>query len=558
MLVRGVHVAALLSLFGTLIFVAVMAEGLRDAARLRGILHRLIRVSAACALLAGVAWLAMESAVIAGADNVSTTMQALPVVALRTQYGQWFVLRCVLLIVLLVMPLSRRVGFVAAILLAGIALAVQPLLGHAGAMGGNVGRELIASEIVHLAAAGAWLGGLLPLFIAVSFLPHEDAARMCCNFTPIGLSAVLLLAGTAVVQVATLMGGLPGLFGTAYGHVALVKLGLFVLLLTLAAINRLVLTERMAQGGSRSHMRVSIAGEMALGALVVIVAAFLSSLTPGTHEEPVWPFPWRPSLSAFDEPLLRRELVGALAALGVAVLVATVGVVWRRVRWLALAAALVILFLAIPHFDLLLVQAYPTRFFISPTEFAATAIAHGARLFATNCTTCHGVDARGNGPVAKSLPVPPADLTAEHLWGHSDGDLYWFISHGFPAPDGSFSMPAFGSALSSEAIWDLIDYLHARNAGESLSRAGKWLHPLQVLQFDAECADGGPSISTTCEGACCTSSLSRVVKSRSRCCSSVPMWSRSSPRDSHSPGRLLPCASRASRKSGQPSRQFSV
>ncbi len=109
--------------------------------------HRLIRVSAACALLAGVAWLAMESAVIAGADNVSTTMQALPVVALRTQYGQWFVLRCVLLIVLLVMPLSRRVGFVAAILLAGIALAVQPLLGHAGAMGGNVGRELIASEI---------------------------------------------------------------------------------------------------------------------------------------------------------------------------------------------------------------------------------------------------------------------------------------------------------------------------------------------------------------------------------------------------------------------------
>ncbi len=94
------------------------------------------------------------------------------------------------------------------------------------------------------------------------------------------------------------MGGLPGLFGTAYGHVALVKLGLFVLLSPLAAINRRVFTERMAQGGSRSHMRVSIAGEMALGALVVIVAAFLSSLTPGTHEEPVWPFHWRPSLSA--------------------------------------------------------------------------------------------------------------------------------------------------------------------------------------------------------------------------------------------------------------------
>ncbi len=47
-------------------------------------------------------------------------------------------------------------------------------------------------------------------------------------------------------------------------------------------------------------MRVSIAAEMVLGALVVIAAAFLASLTPGTHEQPVWPFAWRPSLAAFE------------------------------------------------------------------------------------------------------------------------------------------------------------------------------------------------------------------------------------------------------------------
>ena len=37
-------------------------------------------------------------------------------------------------------------------------------------------------------------------------------------------------------------------------------------------------------------MRLSIAAEMVLGALVVITAGFLASLTPGTHEQPVWPF----------------------------------------------------------------------------------------------------------------------------------------------------------------------------------------------------------------------------------------------------------------------------
>ena len=83
-------------------------------------------------------------------------------------------------------------------------------------------------------------------------------------------------------------------------------------------------------------MRLSIAAEMVLGALVVITAGFLASLTPGTHEQPVWPFPWRPSLAAFDDAELRTELVPAMCAAVIGVAIAVIGVVWRRVRWLAL------------------------------------------------------------------------------------------------------------------------------------------------------------------------------------------------------------------------------
>ena len=46
-----------------------------------------------CALIVGIAWMAVESAVIAGADSVAMTLQALPVVALRTQFGQWLLVR---------------------------------------------------------------------------------------------------------------------------------------------------------------------------------------------------------------------------------------------------------------------------------------------------------------------------------------------------------------------------------------------------------------------------------------------------------------------------------
>lgn len=489
---RGVHVVALVSVFGTLVAIAMMRGTTTEAAYLQSSLRRLVHISLACALLVGVSWLCIESAVIASADTLTETFAAIPVVAFQTQYGRWFIFRCVVLIVLFLLPLSRRNGLTCALPLAGIALAVQPMIGHAGAIGGSVGTELTASETLHLLAAGAWLGGLLPLFIAIGTLPHQAAATACRNFTPVGLSAVLLLAGTAVVQVAELMGGLPGLFGTTYGHVALVKLGLFLVLLTLAATNRLVLTEHLArnpQGTAQRHMRASIAIEMVLGTAVVVTAGFLASLTPGTHEQPVWPFPWRPSLVAFYVPFLRDELVEALIAIAVAIAFVATAVIWRQIRWIALAVALVILALALPHLDLLFVEAYPTSFFTSPTEFAATAIVHGGKLFAANCTSCHGIDGRGDGLAAKSLPVPPADLTAEHFWAHSDGELYWYVSHGFPAPDGGLAMPGFGGTLSSEAVWDVIDYLRANNAGYSMRTTGQWSRPLPVPQFDVRCSD---------------------------------------------------------------------
>lgn len=488
---RGLHLIALVSDFGTLIAIA-MTPVAQETSYLHRALRRIVRGGTACALVTGIAWLITESAVIADTDTIGNTLAAVPVVALQTQYGQWFTCRCVLLLILLLTPLTRRTGLAIAAVLAGTALAVQPMVGHAGAIGGTAGIELIASEMLHLLAAGAWLGGLLPLFIAVTILPYDDAATACRAFTPIGLSSVLILGGTAIVQVTELMGGLSGLFGTTYGHVALIKVAIFLALLILAALNRLILTEHLAQntaGVTQRHMRLSIAAEMLLGSAVIVTASFLASLMPGTHEQPVWPFPWRPSLFAFQDPLLRPEVVGASLGVAIAIALILTAVLWRRLRWIGLALGLIILAFALPHLDLLFIEAYPTSFFTSPTEFAATAITHGAKLFAANCIACHGANARGDGPAAKSLPVAPADLTAGHFWAHTDGELYWYVSHGFATSGGATAMPGFGGMLSSEAIWDLIDYLRANNGGFSMRTTGTWSHPLPVPQFDVRCAD---------------------------------------------------------------------
>jgi hypothetical protein len=86
--------------------------------------------------------------------------------------------------------------------------------------------------------------------------------------------------------------------------------------------------------------------------------------------------------------------------------------------------------------------------------------------------------------------VPPANLTADHLWMHSEGELFWYLSNGIDRPDGTQSMPGFAGQLSSERRWQLIDFLRARNAGEAARSTGTWPHPVPVPQFDADCADG--------------------------------------------------------------------
>jgi putative copper export protein/mono/diheme cytochrome c family protein len=483
-LLRGVQVTALLSLFGTTVFMLAVAPGGTDQPELRRQLLRIARVSAICGMVGGFAWLVVESGVLAGTAGITGTLQAFPIVASQTQFGRWLLLRLMLLAVILTLARGRGRPLAAA-LLSAIALAIEAMIGHAGAIGGM----LIASEMLHLLAAGAWLGGLLPLLVSVRVLPAQEAAVACRGFTPVGLSAVLVLGGTAVVQVTELVGGIPGLFGTTYGDVALIKLSVFVVLLTLAGLNRFVLTERVERISPRA-MRASVASEAVLGLLVVIAAGFLASLTPGTHEQPVWPFAWRPSLVAMTDAELRREVIIALGVLLAGIAVGVTALAWRRIRWLGLAVGAVMIALSVPHLDLLFVPAYPTSFFTSPTEFAATAIVHGARLFAEDCTPCHGAEGHGDGPAAASLPWHPADLTAEHLWAHSDGELYWYLSHGFPAPDGSLAMPGFADHLSSEARWDLIDYLHAHNAGYSMHTLGRWTQPVRVPQFDATCADG--------------------------------------------------------------------
>ncbi len=87
-----------------------------------------------------------------------------------------------------------------------------------------------------------------------------------------------------------------------------------------------------------------------------------------------------------------------------------------------------------------------------PLEGSAT---EGALFFAENCSGCHGMDAKGNGPDAVGLDPRPADLTqiAARNGGTFPSDWVMSTIDGFhrDAPMGT-AMPVFGADTFGDTV----------------------------------------------------------------------------------------------------------
>ena len=457
---RFLQTVGSLSLFGTLSFRALVATA--DS-------KRLVWASLALALIGGGAW------TLAAASGFGV---GVPVLIADTYFGHWLLVRLGLLTMAAIIAGTSPARSRLALGLAALGVGAAVFSSHAMAEADTVGLVVLA---LHLLAAGLWLGGLLPLLLVARADMHP--AR---RFGPWAAVAVLVLLFTAIRQGLVQIADLPGLLGTVYGQAASAKLLLLAALLGLAALNRW----GFVPARRPDLLRVGIAGEILLGLGVLAAATVMGSSAPAVHTAPVWPFHWAPSLIAMAEPELRAEVFDALLALLGAAALLLLGLLVRRVRWPALLAALVIAGFAIPHFDLLLVPAVPTSFQRSPTGFAATGIARAAALYPSQCAACHGAHGEGDGPDAAHMNLPPADLTAPHLWDHADGDLFWMIAHGSRTADGRIGMPGLGGQLGDDDIWAMIDYIRARNAGLAANADGNFDHPVTAPELSIACSDG--------------------------------------------------------------------
>jgi putative copper resistance protein D len=308
---RAIHFAATIMAAGVVFFVAFIAEpALRKAASntlartLFARLRWIAWLSLAFALVSGVAWLMLTAASMSGQSVTDVFAQdVLWTVLSQTDFGNdWlvrFVLACALAGVSIpfLSPQGARSAWlrVATVILAAAFVGSLAWAGHAIGGQGTEGVVHPIADILHLIAAAAWVGALVPLALLLT-MTGQDADALAIartatlRFSTLGIVSVAAILLTGIVNTWYLSGSVDALTETKYGHLLLIKIGLFFAMVGVAAFNRLRLTPRLvdnpemtaAQDARRQLSRNAVV-EAAMGAAVIALVAALGTLPPGSH-----------------------------------------------------------------------------------------------------------------------------------------------------------------------------------------------------------------------------------------------------------------------------------
>jgi mono/diheme cytochrome c family protein len=107
-----------------------------------------------------------------------------------------------------------------------------------------------------------------------------------------------------------------------------------------------------------------------------------------------------------------------------------------------------------------------------------TAPTSGKQMYTSYCAPCHGVDGRGQGPVAPALKVPATDLTVLSRNNHGrfpDTHIVTVLENGSVIPShGTPEMPVWGPILGK------MNMSNPQDRMLRISNLSRYLESLQV------------------------------------------------------------------------------
>jgi putative copper resistance protein D len=95
----------------------------------------------------------------------------------------------------------------------------------------------------------------------------------------------------------------------------------------------------------------------------------------------------------------------------------------------------------------------------NPVPSNAASIKTGQQLYAKQCRHCHGLQGKGDGPLAPSNPKPSNLTDGKWDYGSTDGEIFNVIWNGAPKP--KTEMKGMSETLSQRDVWNIVNYVRS-------------------------------------------------------------------------------------------------
>lgn len=278
-IIRFVHFATLMLVFGAALFRPLMLDHPSQQKRIRNVLDPLLCLLSGVALISAVLWLLLLAADMNSVALTGLNLPAVKKVLMQTFFGKVWSLHmvlCAALLLCLRIPGARTA--VIARPLSALALATLAPIGHAVMLDGIDGTLLVINQLVHLFCVGAWMGALMLLTFLLARPNDQDIGELLLRFSSIGLVLVGGVLVTGLINVRVLTGSywpVPGQSG--FATVLAVKAALVLCMLGLAAWHR---SRLHTQQVSLQQLRWTVGIEWALGFGALAAVSLLGTLAP--------------------------------------------------------------------------------------------------------------------------------------------------------------------------------------------------------------------------------------------------------------------------------------
>lgn len=284
-LCRFVHFMAVMLMFGISLFTALLSPP-RFSPQLTRDLHPMLSVSTKVSAITAVLMLAVQAGLM-GEGWSDTWRLTIWWAVLETTFGgiwRWHLVFSFMALLALLLPTPQRTQ--ALVLCTVLLLVNMAFIGHAAMHDNALGTLHRINHVLHLLAAGYWLGSLLPLLVCLRYLAQpqwrSDAIKTLIYFSCWGHAAVAVVMVTGIINSLIILGHWPLDIDSAYQRLLIVKMVLVVLMVLIALTNRYVivpargLTPTQAQRGLVTACWL----EVLLGSVVLLLVSIFATYAP--------------------------------------------------------------------------------------------------------------------------------------------------------------------------------------------------------------------------------------------------------------------------------------